>query len=1090
MKNIQSLFWIFLIATMGNNHKLIAQSQNNPISKEVHTFNLKVLLEGPYNGTDMNTLLFDNGLLPANQPYNIAPWLYEGTEILNVNPGDDVVDWVLVEFMESPYGPESASPDRIINTVAALLMADGSIVQTDGISQLEFEADIQHELYVIVRHRNHLAVLSSNPLTALKGSFAYDFSDANSKAYLNGHKEIATGIFGMISGDCDANGIIEIADKDVCWSPEAGNTGYLPGDWNLDLQINNPDKDETWFVNMGLESKVPKAFECGDLFTDFRDDQTYNTVLIGDQCWMAKNLNIGIRVDGITGQNNNSEIEKFCYDDIEAECDEYGGLYQWNEIMQYTGTPAAQGICPIGWHIPTDNEWKYLEGTVDGLYNVGDPIWNMDDCRGLDAGDNLKETGTIHWDPPNTGATDAYGFTALPGGYFEPSYGFDGKHYLGAFWTSINLIYDYINGPIARALESGIATSCLAFIDDLENNNGGLSVRCVRYQEETNLPPNPPQSPIPENDACGQLLNLILNWTGSDPDGNPLIYDVFFGTETDPPLLYAGLPITDPDVSGLEENTTYYWKVRVHDDHGNMTEGPVWQFYTGWCCGVPITDDRDGTIYNTSPIEEQCWMAENLNIGIMIDGSGNQTNDGEIEKYCFNNVIDSCDKYGGFYQWNEMMDYSITPGVQGICPDGWYIPTDDDWKYLEGTVDSLYPVGDPIWDTPEWRGYNVAKNLKATYGWYGGGNGPDPFGFSALASGYRQWPGNFVYAAAEAHFHTSTQYSSNLTYWRYLSWAHDDINRHINTKQWGLSVRCIKVNEPPSLPENINPLNGASDQPVNIELLWNCYDPDNDPLTFDIYFGTATDPPLFTSDITTNNYDPGLLNYGITYYWKIVAKDDQENITTGPIWSFTTEFTCGDGLFDIRDGQTYNTVLIGTQCWMAENLDIGNVLPGSIMQTNNGEIEKYCYNNNLNNCIIYGGLYQWNEMMQYSVFPPFQGICPTSWHIGTMSEWQTLTTYLGGTGVAGGKMKEAEYLHWLSPNTGATNESGFTALPGGNRFYGTGAFMELQTDCYFWTSENQSSNFAFLLNLSHINPIVTYSYNYKNYGYSIRCVKD
>jgi len=105
------------------------------------------------------------------------------------------------------------------------------------------------------------------------------------------------------------------------------------------------------------------------------------------------------------------------------------------------------------------------------------------------------------------------------------------------------------------------------------------------------------------------------------------------------------------------------------------------------------------------------------------------------------------------------------------------------------------------------------------------------------------------------------------------------------------------------------------------------------------------------------------------------------------------------------------------------------------MQSNNSEIEKYCYGNDLNTCLTYGGLYQWNEMMQYSLIPSVQGICPSGWHIGSMNEWQTLTNFLGGSGVAGDKMKESGYVHWNPPNTG-TNESGFTALPGGNKFYG------------------------------------------------------
>ncbi|MCD4680222.1 MAG: hypothetical protein K8S00_07525, partial [Bacteroidales bacterium] len=134
-------------------------------------------------------------------------------------------------------------------------------------------------------------------------------------------------------------------------------------------------------------------------------------------------------------------------------------------------------------------------------------------------------------------------------------------------------------------------------------------------------------------------------------------------------------------------------------------------------------------------------------------------------------------------------------------------------------------------------------------------------------------------------------------------------------------------------------------------------------------------------------------------------------------------FKCGKPFTDLRDGQAYNTVQIGDQCWMAENLNIGERISSSMNQTNNGVIEKYCINNP-GNCDEYGGFYQWNEMMEYSTIAGSQGICPNGWHVPTYDEWTILYSYLGGYEVAGGKMKESGTLHWLPPNTGATNESG------------------------------------------------------------------
>ena len=169
-----------------------------------------------------------------------------------------------------------------------------------------------------------------------------------------------------------------------------------------------------------LITTLIEDWTCGEPITDSRDGQTYNTVQIGDQCWMAENMNIGTMINGSNDQIDNGVIEKYCYDNVPANCDTYGGLYQWNELMQYETTQGIQGICPTGWHIATDEELKTLEGTVDSQYGVGDPVWDETGNRGLDAGGNLKETGTTLWEPPNTGATNSSGFTALPSGYRLP----------------------------------------------------------------------------------------------------------------------------------------------------------------------------------------------------------------------------------------------------------------------------------------------------------------------------------------------------------------------------------------------------------------------------------------------------------------------------------------------------------------------------------------------------------------------------------------------------------------------------------------------------------------------------------------------
>lgn len=221
----------------------------------------------------------------------------------------------------------------------------------------------------------------------------------------------------------------------------------------------------------------------------------------------------------------------------------------------------------------------------------------------------------------------------------------------------------------------------------------------------------------------------------------------------------------------------------------------------------------------------------------------------------------------------------------------------------------------------------------------------------------------------------------------------------------------------------------------------------------------------------------------------------------GATWIMLTNrdgVSCGEVVYG---GKTCHSVIIGEQCWTVENLDIGIQILGNLEQTNNGLIEKYCYDNNLANCAVYGGLYQWAEMIQYlngatntTSWNPLptghvQGICPAGWHVPSDPEWTLLTTYLGGESVAGGPMKENGTTHWASPNTGATNTSGFTALPGGYR-YRIGTFIDLEYGAFFWSSSQYSLSHTWYPSLSFGSAIVGRDYSSKANGFPGRCLKD
>ncbi|MCX6233151.1 MAG: fibrobacter succinogenes major paralogous domain-containing protein [Bacteroidetes bacterium] len=196
------------------------------------------------------------------------------------------------------------------------------------------------------------------------------------------------------------------------------------------------------------------------------------------------------------------------------------------------------------------------------------------------------------------------------------------------------------------------------------------------------------------------------------------------------------------------------------------------------------------------------------------------------------------------------------------------------------------------------------------------------------------------------------------------------------------------------------------------------------------------------------------------------------------------------------DGNVYQTVIIGTQVWMVENLKTtkyndGTPIPLVTDGTNWwNHTPEYCwYNNDIANKEIYGALYNW-----FAVDTASNGgknIAPIGWHVPTEAEWTILTTYLGGDSLVGGKLKEKGTIHWLSPNTSATNESGFTALPGGYREY-TGSFYYIGDSGYWWSSSNHElyAQDAWCRHMNYYYSYAGRAYYGKQYGFSVRCVKD
>lgn len=180
-------------------------------------------------------------------------------------------------------------------------------------------------------------------------------------------------------------------------------------------------------------------------------------------------------------------------------------------------------------------------------------------------------------------------------------------------------------------------------------------------------------------------------------------------------------------------------------------------------------------------------------------------------------------------------------------------------------------------------------------------------------------------------------------------------------------------------------------------------------------------------------------------------------------------------------GKIYNTILIGNQCWLKENLDIGTMITG--WPGNNSTIEKYCYDNNVNNCTTFGGLYPWDEAMQYVTTEGTQGICPTGWHIPTLSEFQILTAAVNNDGNS---------LKAIGQGTGGgagTNTSGFSALLAGYRRT-DGNFVYLGNLAAISSSTEYDAYNAYRLHLGGNDSDVYLIHHGKESGFSVRCLKD
>ena len=249
----------------------------------------------------------------------------------------------------------------------------------------------------------------------------FELTDAMLSVSAN-ENTIFTGTLGAITNQIKVN---DGFDSYILSIEKEAYTSYVDTFTNEELKLYFSSEDKGPLVVILENGEIIMGQPCpgAPTVTD-ADGNVYPTVQIGDQCWMAENLNVGIQLDSLSHQTNNSIVEKHCYEDNPLNCETYGGLYRWNEMMQYSISDTAaigstQGICPTNWHLPTDKEWQQLEVFL-GMPE--DEANSTSSSRGTDEGTQLLQNGIS-------------GFEALLGGYSIYQY----SRYLntdGYYWTA------------------------------------------------------------------------------------------------------------------------------------------------------------------------------------------------------------------------------------------------------------------------------------------------------------------------------------------------------------------------------------------------------------------------------------------------------------------------------------------------------------------------------------------------------------------------------------------------------------------------------------------------------------------------------
>jgi uncharacterized protein (TIGR02145 family) len=856
--------------------------------------------------------------------------------------------------------------------------------------------------------------------------------------------------------------------RGVCWSttqnPTISNdhTSDGSGLGIFSSQMTGLTANTTYFVRayatsgvgtaygqeIAFETKVHDGSPCAGsaTMTDY-DGNIYNTVKIGNQCWMKENLRTTHYEDGNdialgTGASTDtSTLQAYRYypNNNQSTVSVYGYLYNWKAVMGNNSYPSAnpsgvQGICPSGWHVPSRAEWRQLTDYVksQSQYLCPDSMGSIVKALASTIGWVTSAVTCAPGNNPN--ANNSTGFSAMPAGqkynyttYFAQT---------GEFWSSDNYTY------IFRIKYNSSMEEFTSYSPE-----AGLSVRCLR--------------------------NETLS------DGQP-------------------------------------------------------------CPGSEVIIDYDGNSYPTVQLGTQCWMAQNLRVTHYADGESiamGDTASGQIPyRYCPNNSMSNVPDYGYLYNWMAAVrifsgSNRNPSGIQGVCPNGWHMPSEAEWKqltdYLSGQ--SVYVCGGD--------NANIAKSLASSSGWDTSTNtcavGNDQSsnnstGFNALPAGtfrHQTYSTTFGY---EASFWAP--YCDNI-WCRGLNYGGFQMSRvgyGISGLSFGKSVRCVKGGE--YLPV-VHTLGVGSVTQTDAICGGTIFNTGSSPVTArGVCWGTTPNPTLSDNNYTTDGTGIGNFTSTITgltpytiYYVRAYATNSA-GIAYGEVQRFAyanpyNGQPCPNApSVTDYDGNIYPTVQLGAQCWMAANLRTTHYVDGTSIalgtDTSSSISYRYYPANNSTNVSTYGYLYNWKAVMRNSSSSSanpsgVQGICPTSWHVPSIAEWTQLKDYVSSqnTYVCGGDNGRvakalASTTGWqnstvtcaVGDNQSSNNATGFAAPPAGR--YISAFYLGIGDCSCFWSTTGRGDNYFyynyfyyFILDFSSPD-VIDNCLNNSCMGFSVRCLKD